>query len=170
MSWPDKLSRRDFLSGIWKWGTGLVAVAAAWTTWDLLRPATPVGFGGQVRTVSSDTVPGDGIVYAAGARAYLTKVDDEVIALSETCPHLKCRVPWCDDASEFECPCHGSFFNRVGEYRTGPSPRGMDRFQVEIVDGMVVVDTGAVIEGPPPGPESINEPPTGKSCAEADHG
>ena len=28
----------------------------------------------------------------------------------------------------FECPCHGSKYNRVGEKKGGPAPRGLDRF------------------------------------------
>ena len=28
----------------------------------------------------------------------------------------------------FECPCHGSQYNQVGEKKGGPAPRGMDRF------------------------------------------
>ena len=28
----------------------------------------------------------------------------------------------------FECPCHGSKYNRVGEKHGGPAPRGLDRF------------------------------------------
>ena len=31
-------------------------------------------------------------------------------------------------AQWFECPCHGSQYNRVGEKKGGPAPRGMDRF------------------------------------------
>ncbi|MDH3730745.1 MAG: ubiquinol-cytochrome c reductase iron-sulfur subunit [Acidimicrobiia bacterium] len=160
----DRLSRRDFLSRFWKWGMGLLAVAAAWTSWDVLRPKSTAGFGGVVETVPPGDVPDDGILYVAAARAYLTKVEGEVVAVSEACPHLNCRVPWCEQAGEFECPCHGSFFNRLGEYRKGPSPRGMDRFAVEIIDDKVIIDTGSLIEGDPPGGESIDEPATGAPC------
>ena len=50
------------------------------------------------------------------------------VALYQKCPHLGCRVPWCQTSQWFECPCHGSKYNRVGEKRGGPAPRGMDRF------------------------------------------
>ena len=33
----------------------------------------------------------------------------------------------------FECPCHGSKYNRVGEKQGGPAPRGLDRFPLEVV-------------------------------------
>ena len=51
-------------------------------------------------------------------------------ALYQKCPHLGCRVPNCDTSQWFECPCHGCQYNRVGEKKGGPAPRGMDRFAV----------------------------------------
>ena len=98
------------------------------------------------------------------ARAYLTSIDGELVALAEKCTHLGCRVPWCESSGQFECPCHGSNFNRAGDYRTGPAPRGMDRYEIEVIDGIVHVDTGSVIAGPSPGDEQINEPIRGPSC------
>ena len=51
-----------------------------------------------------------------------------IVALYQKCPHLGCRVPECASSQWFECPCHGSQYNRVGEKKAGPAPRGMDRF------------------------------------------
>lgn len=158
------LGRRDFLARLWKWGAALIGAAAVWTTWDLLRPATAAGFGGVVKAVSPELVPEGGVLEIPTARGYLTKVDGEVVALWWKCPHLGCRVPWCESSGQFECPCHGSVFNRVGEYRAGPSPRGMDRFGVETVDGVLLIDTGAITQGPNPGTETLNEPARGPAC------
>lgn len=163
----EALERREFLSRSWKVGLALVGVAGAWTTWDLLQPRDQSGFGGEIRTVPEDQVPETGVLAVPAARAYLTRVGGEIVALSETCTHLGCRVPWCDTSAEFECPCHGSVFNRLGEYREGPTPRGMDRYAAQIVDGVVVVDTGETLSGPAKGAaESIDEPPGGPSCSE----
>ena len=75
-------------------------------------------------------------------------------------------MPWCDSSKQFECPCHGSVFNRAGDHRAGPAPRGMDRYPVEIgSDGLVYIDTGSREEGAAAGSaESIDEPATGPSC------
>jgi hypothetical protein len=40
----------------------------------------------------------------------------------------------------------------------------MDRFAFHIEEGAIVVDTDAVTEGAPPGPETIDEPPSGPEC------
>jgi cytochrome b6-f complex iron-sulfur subunit len=147
-------------------GAGLIGVAGAWTTWDVLQPGETAGFGGEVRTIPEAAVPDTDVVAVPAARSYLTSIEGEVIALSETCPHLGCRVPWCESSGQFECPCHGSVFNRKGEARQGPTPRAMTRYPVEIVDGLVIVNTGEPMEGEPIGtPETIDEPVRGPSCA-----
>ncbi len=158
------LTRRQLLARSWGWLVGLVAVAGIWTSWDILRNRGAAGFGGEVRAVPEADVPDDAIVSVPEARAYLTKVDGEVRALWWKCPHLACRVPYCESSGQFECPCHGSVFNRAGDLISGPSPTGMDRFATEIVDGTVVVDTGTVIDGPAPGTVTIDEAPKGPPC------
>jgi len=44
------------------------------------------------------------------------------------------------DLAWFECPVHGSQYNRVGE-EGGPAPRGLDRFVVTSTAGTLMVDT-----------------------------
>jgi len=152
---------------MWQAGLGLVAAAGAWTSWDLLRPGEARGFGGKIRALAPEAVPDNAVIAVSAARSYLTKAGDETIAISQKCTHLGCKVSFCDSSGQFECPCHGSKFNRLGEYRAGPAPRGMDRHPTEIgVDGLLYIDTGTVEEGPQPGSESIDEPVRGPSCAE----
>ena len=77
--------------------------------------------------------------------------DRSVMALWRKCPHLGCQVPQLCDVSEwFECLCHGSKYTVIGEKRDGPAPRGMDRFEVLVENGVYIVDTRQVISGPPP--------------------
>jgi nitrite reductase/ring-hydroxylating ferredoxin subunit len=156
--------RRDFLSRGWKLGAGLIGASGVWTSWDVLQARETSGLGGVFRAVPEDVVPPDSTVYVREAQAYLTRVEGEIVALWQRCPHLGCRVAWCESAGQFECPCHGSTFNRVGEHRTGPAPSGMQRFEVAVVDGVVEVDTGAVSAGAPLGAESIDEPVRGPLC------
>ena len=164
------IERRKFLSNAWKLGAGLIAAAGAWTSWDLLQPQLAAGFGGIVRAVPPDSVPEDGVIEVRAARAYLTKIEGEVVALSETCTHLGCRVPWCATSGQFECPCHGSVFNRAGDFIAGPAPRGMDRYPVDVVDGIIEIDTSSAEAGEAPGTLTIDEPARGPACAESDHG
>lgn len=164
----DSISRRDFLDRGWKAGVVLIGAAGMWTSWDVLRPLPGSGLGGVFQTVAPSAVPSDSVEYVREAQTYLTKIDDEVVALWQKCPHLGCRVAWCESAGEFECPCHGSKFNRAGEVRSGPAPRVMDRFQSDASGDFVEVDTGDITQGPPAGSdESIDEPPRGEGCSDA---
>ena len=73
----------------------------------------------------------------------LVGMEQGIVALYQKCPHLGCRVPSCVTSQWFECPCHGSQYNQVGEKKAGPAPRGMDRFPVTIAaNGDVTVNTG----------------------------
>ena len=158
------------LSRAWMGGAALVAGAGAWTTWDLLKPKVTSGFGGLVRAVAPDAVPKDGVVEVPAARGYLVDIEGETLALSEKCTHLGCRVPYCETSGDFECPCHGSVFNRAGELRSGPAPRGLDRYPVETgEDGLLYIDTGDVQDGPPPGTDTLHEKPKGPACAPEGH-
>ena len=101
-------------------------------------------------------------VYLGGV---LTGMQQGVTALYQKCVHLGCKVPWCGTSQWFECPCHGSKYNRVGEYKAGPAPRGLDRFAVSVEGGTVVVDTGALSLGPPNGTNTTGQEAEGPFCA-----
>jgi cytochrome b6-f complex iron-sulfur subunit len=108
-----------------------------------------------------DAVPKAKDVYEG---AVLTGMEAGVVALYQKCVHLGCRVPWCKTSQWFECPCHGSQYNRVGEKKGGPAPRGLDRFGVEVAGGVVSVDTAVVIQGPPIGTNTTGQEAEGPHC------
>ena len=111
------------------------------------------------------------MIEVPAARAFLTKIDDEIVAFSEKCTHLGCRVPFCDSSGRFECPCHGSVFSRGGDFITGPAPRGMDSFPTEVgEDGLLYINTGDKIDGPAPGSKIVDEPSRGPACTDEGHG
>lgn len=95
----------------------------------------------------------------------LVGMEEGVVALYQKCVHLGCRVPWCQTSQWFECGCHGSQYNRVGEYKGGPAPRGMDRFAMSVDNnGNFVVDTGSIISGPPQGTNTTGQEAEGPNC------
>jgi len=91
-------------------------------------------------------------------------MEQGVVALYQRCVHLGCRVPWCLSSQWFECPCHGSRYDHVGEQKRGPAPRGMDRFVVSVQGGNVFVDTKTVIIGPPIGTNTTGQDAEGPHC------
>jgi cytochrome b6-f complex iron-sulfur subunit len=146
------IPRRRFLDNSWKvLGVALVA-EGAWTSYDLLKPAAASGFGGVVDAgVVADFMDEGTVKYSLNGRFYVTQYQGGLRALYQKCPHLGCKVPWDPAAEAFKCPCHGSVYNLIGEYESGPAPRGMDRFPITIENDHVMVDTSTFVEGPPPG-------------------
>src|SRR5258708_39256649 len=97
--------------------------------------------------------------------AVLTGMEQGVVALYQKCVHLGCRVPWCASSQWFECPCHGSQYNRVGEKKGGPAPRGLDRFGLTVSNGTVTVDTSkSAYLGPPIGTNTTGQEAEGPHC------
>ncbi|MDX1511369.1 MAG: ubiquinol-cytochrome c reductase iron-sulfur subunit [Nitriliruptorales bacterium] len=90
-----------------------------------------------------------------------------LMALYQKCVHLGCRVPWCQSSQWFECPCHGSKYNKWGEWMSGPAPRGLDRFPSRIEeDGTLVVSTGTIITGPARTARVLQQEPEGPHCVD----
>jgi len=184
------ITRRQFFNRatVSLMSAGIGAFSAA-TLVAFLWPTGTSGFGGKVSLgkltdIKTSITTGHGFVYYAEARTWVTAypvdtlskaeaVYDEpvlagmregIVALYQKCPHLGCRVPSCESSQWFECPCHGSQYNRVGEKKGGPAPRGIDRFAVEIAaNGEVTIDTGNPSLGP-----AIGTTPTGQE-AEGPH-
>ena len=156
-----------------------------------LWPTATGGFGqvvsvGKLEDIKEDARANSGFFYAPSARTWFTEypaealpkaegVYDEAIlagmrdyglvALYQKCPHLGCRVPSCASSRWFECPCHGSQYNQVGEKKGGPAPRGMDRFSISVDGaGNVDVDTGTVYAGPPIGTNTTGQEAEGPHC------
>lgn len=149
------------------------------------------GFGSKINAGKIDDIiagirSNNGFLYLPEARAWVTEYPKEslvkaqavyagqaavysgmsagIVALYQKCPHLGCRVPNCATSQWFECPCHGSQYNRVGEKKGGPAPRGMDRFAVALNNGNVVIDTGAVFGGPAIGTNTTGQEAEGPHC------
>lgn len=95
---------------------------------------------------------------------YTGLISNELMAIYQKCAHLGCRVPFCQQSQWFECPCHGSKYNKAGEYQLGPAPTGLSHFKVEVTGSTVKVDTSNIVPGPPRGTNTIHQAPEGPFC------
>ena len=180
------VTRRQFFN------RSLAAMSVAWfgimgiEILAFLWPKISGGFGSDVDAGNAaDLVPemtdAAGLITPAfipDARAYVVPAPAEpseqltskdlvaggMMALYQRCVHLGCRVPWCGDSQGFECPCHGSKYNSIGEYFAGPAPRNLDRFAVHVSeDGRLIIRTGVIVETPRAIAQSVSYP-QGPSC------
>ncbi len=159
-----EIDRRRFLNRTWKTLGAILVAEGIWTSYDLLNPESAAGGATIDAGPVSDFEQDGSVSYFLNGRFYVTNHQGGLRALYQKCPHLGCRVPFCESSAQFECPCHGSVYNVIGEYVQGPAPRGMDRFEISIENGRVMVDTGALVEGPPRGELTGPSEPAGPSC------
>ena len=190
---PDEdamgVTRRQFMTrGIvagFALGVGAFAPAALAFLW----PQGSSGFGskisvGKVSDIKNQISQNNGFLYYPEGRMWITEypsssldnakkvyspselagMEAGLIALYQKCPHLGCRVPECPTSQWFECGCHGSQYNRVGEKKGGPAPRGLDRFAMSVSGGTFTVDTGLIIQGPPIGTNTTGQEAEGPHC------
>ena len=186
------VSRRMFFNraSVSLTSAGIGAFAAAGFV-AFLWPTATGGFGQVVSVGKLDEIRDGargnfGFFYAPSARTWITEYPSEalpkastiypeniyrgmndygLVALYQKCPHLGCRVPDCATSRWFECPCHGSQYNQVGEKKGGPAPRGMDRFPISVDGGgNVSVDTGTVVPGPAIGTNTTGQEAEGPHC------
>ena len=158
-----------------------------------LWPSSAGGFGGKVRVgtiaeIKAVITSGKGFGYFPEARMWVTEyptsalekakkvsaytapviagMEKGFVFLYQKCVHLGCRVPSCTTSQWFECPCHGSQYNRVGEKKGGPAPRGLDRFTPEFAGDVVSVNTSTtgIILGPPIGTNTTGQEAEGPHC------
>jgi cytochrome b6-f complex iron-sulfur subunit len=159
-----------------------------------LWPSSSGGFGdtklrvGKFSDIKTAIAAGKGFGYFPEARMWVTEypstalekakkvsaytppviagMEAGFVFLYQKCVHLGCRVPNCLTSQWFECPCHGSQYNRVGEKKGGPAPRGLDRFTPEISGDLVFVNTSTsgIVLGPPIGTNTTGQEAEGPHC------
>jgi cytochrome b6-f complex iron-sulfur subunit len=98
--------------------------------------------GDQPITIAKANVPAvDGEPFqGSDGRFYLVHNQDGVLALSRTCTHMGCKVPWNQSEACFHCPCHNSKFDRNGVEFAGPAKRPLALVQLSVrANGDVVV-------------------------------
>jgi cytochrome b6-f complex iron-sulfur subunit len=182
------VTRRQFFNrgivtffGLGLGGFGASVLAFLW-------PKLGGGFGsviniGTPASIDAKIDDGDGFAYYPEGRMWVTHYPKAALpaakrvyspaelvgmeagytALYQKCVHLGCRVPQCVSSQWFECQCHGSQYNRNGEKKGGPAPRGLDRFGLK-VGKTISVDTGNVIIGPPIGTNTTGQEAEGPHC------
>ena len=135
------------------WGLlGLLAcIEIGWLTGSILKSRkTGAARNKRSRLIDAGRVesfkPGE-VKAIPEAMLYLARLEDgSFIALSKTCTHLGCTLPWNEEQQKFICPCHGSTFARNGTVLTAPATRPLDYYPLRIEDGLIRIDAGSPIK------------------------
>src|SRR6476660_5170372 len=78
-----------------------------------------------VAQIASELAPGEGGVIEKRGEKLAVFVDKKggQHLFSARCTHLGCTIGWNPAEHTFDCPCHGSRFNEMGEVVNGPAAR-----------------------------------------------
>jgi nitrite reductase/ring-hydroxylating ferredoxin subunit len=88
---------------------------------------------GELRS-ADEIAPGSGAVIRSGLTKIAVYRDaaGELHECSAVCPHLGCIVAWNDSEQTWDCPCHGSRFDALGQVIQGPANRNLSIGSVEL--------------------------------------
>jgi len=62
----------------------------------------------------------------------INTAEGELRAFSAVCTHLTCTVNYEADTGTLFCPCHNGRFDLAGNVVSGPPPRPLESFEVEV--------------------------------------
>jgi nitrite reductase/ring-hydroxylating ferredoxin subunit len=72
---------------------------------------------------------------------FVLRDSDGVFAVKAACSHLGCRIQWNAGEAVFDCPCHGSRYDRRGGYLSGPARKPLTPVHLTRNDaGQLVAD------------------------------
>ena|SRR5437867_9190277 len=128
--------RRTFLDALLAVGFVSTAVAIVYPVWRFLVP--PVS--GEPATASvvaaraAALKPNSAAIFKFGNKPgiVLRTAEGDVRAFSAVCTHLDCTVQFKSDTSQLWCACHNGTYDLAGNVVSGPPPRGLERFVVNV--------------------------------------
>lgn len=116
------MERREFLKKTLPYlisGTAALALAYPVSVFTTFRKA-------RSRDVLFDEKDlGGEISYKDGV--FVIRKGDDIAAVSARCAHLGCLVNYNPMAQRFECPCHGSIYDKEGKRISGPTNGDLKR-------------------------------------------
>lgn len=67
--------------------------------------------------------------------------DGKFAAFAATCTHLDCIVQYRKDTKQIVCACHNGIYDMTGRNISGPPPKPLQEFNVEIINDEILITT-----------------------------
>src|SRR3954468_1231641 len=137
-------TRRQFVAGMAMAAGALLSLGAP----ESLAALTTEGVIGRLTggTVSYPIPAADGAQINRNNQVILVRWQGQAYAFALSCPHQNTALRWIDKDRAFQCPKHKSRYTPDGTFVSGRATRGMDRYNVRLEGGQVVVDVAALHE------------------------
>ena len=144
-------NRRSFLNILWLILGGVALAEFVAVAFAFLRPRELKARGKDADSVIAagavERFEPNSVTAFVRGKFYLARLEDGgFLALSRTCTHLSCSVPWIEKEMKFACPCHGSAFDITGSVIEAPAPRALDIYPITIENNIIKVDTRELIK------------------------
>jgi cytochrome b6-f complex iron-sulfur subunit len=139
-------TRRSLLNILWIILGGVALAEFVAVTFAFLRPRKSNTRGERADSIITagavERFKPNSVTAFVRGKFYLARLKDGgFLALSRTCTHLHCSVPWIEKEMKFACPCHGSAFDITGNVIEAPAPRALDIYPITIENKIIKVDT-----------------------------
>mgnify|MGYP001548215239 CR=1 FL=1 len=139
-------TRRSFLNILWLILGGVALAEFVVVAFAFLRPRKLKASGEDADSIITagavERFAPNSVTAFVRGKFYLACLEDGgFLALSRTCTHLGCSVPWIEKEMKFACPCHGSAFDITGNVIDAPAPRALDIYPITIENQIIEVDT-----------------------------
>ena len=77
--------------------------------------------------------------FGSAPAVLVNTAEGTLVALSAVCTHLTCTVRYDGDTGTLFCPCHNGRFDLSGNVLSGPPPRPLETFTVEVSGPDIIV-------------------------------
>ncbi len=128
------MRRRTFLKSVLALLSSTAAVSFGYPMLRFLEPAAIKSAKIKFEIKKSEIPIGEAkdIVFNNKPVIIINRPKKGYIALSRVCTHLGCLVEYDRGKNILLCPCHAGTFNMEGNVISGPPPRPLQRFPLEL--------------------------------------
>jgi cytochrome b6-f complex iron-sulfur subunit len=77
--------------------------------------------------------------FGSAPAVLINTAEGTLVALSAICTHLTCTVRYDGETGTLFCPCHNGRFDLNGNVLSGPPPRPLETYAVEILGPDIIV-------------------------------
>ena len=128
--------RRSFLDAVLAVGFVSTAAAIVYPVSRFLVPPASgeASVGSAVAGKLAALKPNTGLIFPFGRQPAIVvrTASNELHAFSAVCTHLDCTVQFRADTSQLWCACHNGLYDLSGNVVSGPPPRGLEPFVVNL--------------------------------------
>ena len=138
-----KITKREFINYILTGALMALAVTAAYSLSRYIMPpeGTETAVSSVVAGKMGALLPNSGKIFKFGDKPGLliNTAGGELLAFNAVCTHLNCTVQYDPQARYIWCPCHNGRFDLNGKVISGPPPRPLEQYKVNIRGEDIVV-------------------------------